>query len=228
MNHIATFAAAKEEPMYYEFWVYLRIMTPDVILKLNSDDFVTLFHLMKDQSRKFHTNHRVKREYAPSNRHPYNKWPNPVYEKRDGKFILVSGKEGHREKVNLSIGTLCYNQLNNSDYQTNRNVKLDMNNILHLKDRYVTNYNNGIDFHSFENDFVKACNKQPSNVNVSMNMLDENQFSLKETPKDPRLAQKDPRLFKSKVNNTEFGSKTNIQNTDFGYTNILEKMELSV
>ena len=62
-----------------------------------------------------------------------------------------------------------------------------MNNILPLKDRYVTNYNNGTDFHLFENDFVKACHNQPSNVNVSINMLDENQFSLKETPKHSRL-----------------------------------------
>ena len=56
MNHIATFAVAKEEPTYYEFWVFLRIITPDVILKMNSEDFVTLFDLMKDNLESFTLN----------------------------------------------------------------------------------------------------------------------------------------------------------------------------
>ena len=85
------------------------------------------------------------------------------------------------------MGTTYYNELNKDKYLTNRNVKLDMNNILHLKDRFVTKNNTGTDFNLFENQFVTAISDQDSNVNVSMKMMDENQFSLKDSPKDPRI-----------------------------------------
>ena len=125
-------------------------MTKDVVLKMNVEDFADLFILIRDQSRKYQSKHLIKREYAASKNHPYNQSPIPVYEKINGNYILVSGLENFREEINVTIGTDYSDELNTNEYESNRNIKLDLENIRFMKKRYVIDHNTGKDFKSFD------------------------------------------------------------------------------
>ena len=166
----------------------MRICTPEVILKMNHVDFVNLFRVIKEQSRMYHAKHKLKREYPASKNHAYDKWTTLVYEKRGESYELIRGKEYVQQKVNLNVGSSYYIELKDNEYQFNRNIKLDNNNIRHLKDRYCDRSNKGTDFKEYEYDFVSEIRKKEFNVNVSMNMLDESQFSLTDSSKNQDLS----------------------------------------
>ena len=140
-NYIASFIAGSKDPTLYEIWIYLRIMTEDIVLRMKIDDFHLLFELIKEQSRLYHSKHLMIREYEASRKHPYNKWPNPVYEKRNGKMIRVSGDENHFETVKIIMGTAYRNELMKDDYKRNKGVKLTIEHIDLLKQRYISNHN---------------------------------------------------------------------------------------
>ena len=57
-----------------------------------------------------------------------------------------------------------------------------MDNILHLKDRYVIYYGNGSDFKTFENGFVKLCRNETSNLKLSMPWVNP---AAKSDPEEP-------------------------------------------
>ena len=154
MNLIASFIAGSTDLTYYESWVYLRTMTKDVVLLMNVDDFSELIRAMKEQSRMYQSKYLIKREYEASKWHPYNKHPIPVYEFINGKYILVSGDETFREEIFVTIGSEYSGELKTSEYQLNKNIKLDLENIKFMKEKFVKDHNAGRDYKSFEYQYL--------------------------------------------------------------------------
>ena len=236
LNHIASFIAGSTDLTYYESWVYLRTMTKDVVLLMNVDDFSELIRAMKEQSRMYQSKYLIKREYEASRWHPYNKNPIPVYEFINGKYTLVSGVETFREEIIVTIGSEYSGELKTSEYQMNKNIKLDLENIKFMKEKFVEDHNSGRNYKAFEYQYL-ANLEQPKNVSLSMYMLDSDQFTINESAKDPRFNRrgnetdfgwnkkayaKDLRVFRrERVTNFSWNSNVSI-NTDVG-TNISDK-----
>ena len=96
LNYIATFTVDQVNLTEYKIWIFMRSVTPDLLLKLYNEDFIYLFKLMKNQSTKFHSKELIMREYPPSKKHPYDKNPIPVYRRGTyGNMELIRGKEDY-------------------------------------------------------------------------------------------------------------------------------------
>ena len=174
---IANFITTRRDPSVYQIWVFLKSVTPKVISLLDNNDFISLIDIIRDQADKYHRKELMIREYKPSKHHPFNASGIPVYRKSyDGTFYKIQGQETTRTNRYFSFGLTYSKNLSSYHYQCHEKLFLNPSQLLHLKDHYKI-YNES-NFQSFEQRYISAISDGSSDVNVSMNMLDRNQYEL--------------------------------------------------
>ena len=81
INSIVKFIMSRMDATSYEIWMFLKIVTKEVIFQLSEQDFSSLIEEIRNQSSKYYLKELIEREYKRSKNHPYDEYPTPVYKK---------------------------------------------------------------------------------------------------------------------------------------------------